>query len=192
MKKSIFIVKYAFQVHSKQKHISTEKFESGVCEHPLRVCQKVVIIIFHTVIPSELITEDQPFPCKLLAEEILKILTVISKQQQTFQGSMVSCSNIYSKVPPLRNCIIRNSGLILLNKIPLYKKLPRLIHVQYLIPWYIAISFGLYLNMSPIGLNSLETRMKVSSPNCYNFNNPSVLAQAIRSLHSSAYFTKFS
>ena len=36
----------------------------------------------------------------------------------------------YSKVPPLRNCIIRNSGLILVNKIPVYKKLSRLIHIE--------------------------------------------------------------
>ena len=43
--------------------------------------------------------------------------------------------------------------------------------------------------MSPIGLNSLETiRMKVSCSNCYNFKNPSVLAQTIRSSHNSAYF----
>ena len=45
----------------------------------------------------------------------------------------------YSKVPPLRACIIRNSGLILKNKIPLCKKLSRLIHAQFLIQWYIAI-----------------------------------------------------
>ena len=32
------------------------------------------------------------------------------------------------------------------------------------------------LNMSPIGLNSLETRVTVSSPNRYNFKKPSVLA----------------
>ena len=42
--------------------------------------------------------------------------------------------------------------------------------------------------MSPIGLNSLETRMKVSSPNCYDFKKPSILAQRIRSLHKSSYF----
>ena len=97
----------------------------------------------------------------------------------------------YSKVPPLRNCIIRNAGLISLNKIPLYKKLPRLIHtVRFLIQLYIAILQGVYLNMSPKGLNSLEKRMKVSSPNCYNFKKPSVLAQTIRSSHNSSYFKK--
>ena len=45
----------------------------------------------------------------------------------------------YSKVPPFRNYVIRNSGLISLNKIPLYKELSRLIHVQFLVQWYIAI-----------------------------------------------------
>ena len=41
--------------------------------------------------------------------------------------------------------------------------------------------------MSPIALSSLVRRMKVSSPNCYNFKKPSVQAQTIRSLHNSAY-----
>ena len=44
------------------------------------------------------------------------------------------------------------------------------------------------MNMSPIGLNSLETRMKVSSPNYYNFKKPSILAQTIRSSYNSAHF----
>ena len=66
----------------------------------------------------------------------------------------------YSKVPPLRNCIIRNSSLVLLNKIPVYKKLSRLIHVQFLLQWYIVIFYGIYLNMAPINLSSLEVRMK--------------------------------
>ena len=39
----------------------------------------------------------------------------------------------YSKVPPLRNCAIRNLGLILLNKTPQYKKLGKLIHIQFLL-----------------------------------------------------------
>ena len=38
-----------------------------------------------------------------------------------------------SKVPPLRNCIIRNSGLILLNKTPLSKKPSRSVHTQFLL-----------------------------------------------------------
>ena len=42
--------------------------------------------------------------------------------------------------------------------------------------------------MSPIGLNSLETKMKVSIPNRYDFKKPSILAQTIRSLHNGAYF----
>ena len=71
------------------------------------------------------------------------------------------CLSVYSKVPPLRNCIIRNSGLILVNKIPVYKKLSRLIHVQFLLEWYIVIFYGIYLNMAPISLSSLEIRMKV-------------------------------
>ena len=41
--------------------------------------------------------------------------------------------------------------------------------------------------MSPIGLSSLQTGMKASSPNCYNFKKPSVLVHTIRSLHNSAY-----
>ena len=53
----------------------------------------------------------------------------------------------------------------------------------------IAILQGAYLNMSPKGLISLETRMKVSSPNSYNFKKqPSVLAQTIGSSHNGAYF----
>ena len=42
------------------------------------------------------------------------------------------------------------------------------------------------LNKSPIGLNSLETRMKVLSPNCHNFHKLS----SIRSLCNSTYFKK--
>ena len=42
--------------------------------------------------------------------------------------------------------------------------------------------------MSPIGLNSLETRMKVLRLNCYNFKKLSLLAQTIRALYNSAYF----
>ena len=34
----------------------------------------------------------------------------------------------------------------------------------------------------------LETRMKVSSPNYYNFKKPSILAQTIRSSYNSAHF----
>ena len=43
---------------------------------------------------------------------------------------------VYSKVPPLRNCVIRNSGLILLNETPQYKDLCRLIHIQFLLTRY--------------------------------------------------------
>ena len=59
--------------------------------------------------------------------------------------SIVGAANLmhifiaYSKVPPLRNYVIRNSCLISLNKIPLYKELSRLIRVQFLVQWYIAI-----------------------------------------------------
>ena len=45
----------------------------------------------------------------------------------------------YSTVPPLRNCIIRYSGLISLNRVPPHKKLSRLIHVQFLLQWYVVI-----------------------------------------------------
>ena len=38
-----------------------------------------------------------------------------------------------------------------------------------------------------IGLNSLETRMKVLGPNCYSFTKRIVLAQTIRFTHSSPY-----
>ena len=44
---------------------------------------------------------------------------------------------------------------------------------------YIVIFCSVYLNMAPIGLRSLETRMKVSSPNHYSFKKLSVLAQTI-------------
>ena len=42
--------------------------------------------------------------------------------------------------------------------------------------------------MSPISLNSLETRMKVSSLNYHDLKKPSILAQTTRSSHNSAYF----
>ena len=44
--------------------------------------------------------------------------------------------------------------------------------------------------MSIIGLKSLETKMKVSGPNCYDLKKPSVLGQNIRSSQNSAYFKK--
>ena len=75
----------------------------------------------------------------------------------------------YSKVPPLGNVTIRTSGLISLNEVHLYKKLSTLIHVQFLLQWYTVMLYGIYLNMSPIGLNSLEARLKVLCPNCYDF-----------------------
>ena len=97
----------------------------------------------------------------------------------------------YNKVSPLRNCIIRNSGLISLNKIPLYKKLSRLILVQFLIKWYIAMLYGVFLNMSPKGPNSLETRMKVLTPNCYNFKKqPFELVQIIGSSSPTVHISK--
>ena len=99
---------------------------------------------------------------------------------------------MYSKVPPLRNCIIRNSGLILVNKIPVYKRLSRLIHVQFLLQWYIVIFYGIYLNTTPISVSSLEIRMTVLSPNYYNFRKLSVLTQTIRFLFNCAYLKTFS
>ena len=93
----------------------------------------------------------------------------------------------YSKVPPLRNRIIRNSGLILANKIPVYKKLSRLIHVQFLLQWYIVIFYGIYLNTTPISVSSLEIRMTVLSPNYYGFKKLSVLTQTISFLFNCAY-----
>ena len=42
--------------------------------------------------------------------------------------------------------------------------------------------------MPPKGLNAPETRMKVSSPNCYHFKKPSVLAQTIGFSRNSACF----
>ena len=42
--------------------------------------------------------------------------------------------------------------------------------------------------MSPIRLSSLETGMKILSPDCYNLNNLLVLAQTFGSLSNSAYF----
>ena len=93
----------------------------------------------------------------------------------------------YSKVPPLRNCIIRYSGLTLVNKIPVYKKLSRLIHVQFLLQWYIVIFYGMYLNMAPVSLSSLEIRTKVLSSNYYNFKKLSVLTQTISFLFNCVY-----
>ena len=78
-----------------------------------------------------------------------------------------------SKVLPLRNCVIRNSGLISLNRISLYKKLSRLIHVMFLLQWYIVIFHGIYLNVSPIddyakdGGEELFTKM-----HCVLITNP--------------------
>ena len=46
----------------------------------------------------------------------------------------------------------------------------------------------IFLNMSPIGLNSLETKMKVLSPNCHDFKKLSVRSQTIRSLCNCTYF----
>ena len=111
--------------------------------------------------------------------------------------SVVTCllkatNDWYSKVPPLRNCIRRNSGLISLNKIPLYKKLSKLIHVQFLLQWYIVIFYWIYLNMSAEGLISQEIRMKVLSQDCYSFKNLSVLSQTNRSLNNSPYFKMLS
>ena len=42
--------------------------------------------------------------------------------------------------------------------------------------------------MSLIGLNSLETRIKILSRNCYDFKKLSVPTQTIRSLYSNACF----
>ena len=39
-----------------------------------------------------------------------------------------------------------------------------------------------------IGLNSLETRMKVLGSNCYSFTKRTVLAQTVRFIHNSPYF----
>ena len=75
----------------------------------------------------------------------------------------------------------------MLNKIPVYKKLSRLIHVQFLLQWYVVIFYGIYLNMAPISLSSLEIRMKVLSPNYYNFKKLSVLTQNISFLFNCAY-----
>ena len=39
-----------------------------------------------------------------------------------------------------------------------------------------------------IGLNSLETRMKVLGPTCYSFTKRTVLALTVRFTHNSPYF----
>ena len=54
-------------------------------------------------------------------------------------------SNTYSKVSPLRNCVMRNSGLMLLNKIPSYKKISRLIQPQFLSERYIVTLYDLFI-----------------------------------------------
>ena len=81
---------------------------------------------------------------------------------------------------------MRGSGLISLNRIPFHKNLSRLIHVQFLLQLYIVIFYGIYLNMSPVGLSSLETRMKILSPDCYNLKKLLVLAHTVRSLCNNA------
>ena len=48
--------------------------------------------------------------------------------------------------------------------------------------------YGIYLNMSPIGFSSLETRIKILSPEWYNFKKLSVLVQTFGYLCNSAYF----
>ena len=83
---------------------------------------------------------------------------------------------------------MRNSGLISLNEIPLYKKLSRLINAPFLSRWYIVILYSIYMNMSPVGLCSLKSSMEVSSPDCYDLKKLSVLSQSIRSLYNSPYF----
>ena len=45
--------------------------------------------------------------------------------------------------------------------------------------------------MSPIGLNSLETRIKVLNPNCYNFKILSVQAENFSIFYNCAYLEKF-
>ena len=57
-------------------------------------------------------------------------------------------------------------------------------HVQFLLQWYIVIFYGIYLNMVPISLSSLEIRMKVLSLNYYNFKKFSVLTQTISFLEN--------
>ena len=120
-------------------------------------------------------------------EKITKLQQQWAFKSYSYHSDKGLTEPLYSTVPPLRNCIIRNSGLISLNKIPLYKKLSRLIQIQFLLKWYIVTLHCTYLNMSPIGSNSLETRMIVLSQICYTFKKFSVLAQTIRSLYNSAY-----
>ena len=50
----------------------------------------------------------------------------------------------YSKAPPLRNCVVRNSGLILLDKVLLYKKIAWLIYAQFHFQWYTVVLDGLH------------------------------------------------
>ena len=115
---------------------------------------------------------NRPLPTTQIAHKTLRVVAMEVR---------------YSKVSSLRHCIIRNSGLISLNRIPLYMKLSRLIHVQFLLQWCIVSFHGIYLNMPPIRLSSLETRMKILSPDCYHFKKLSVLAQTFGSLWKSAY-----
>ena len=80
----------------------------------------------------------------------------------------------------------------MVKKIPVYKKLSRLIYVQFLLQWYIVIFYGIYLNMAPISLSSLEIRMKVLSPNYYNFKTLSVLTQTISFLFKCSHLKNVS
>ena len=63
----------------------------------------------------------------------------------------------YSKVLPSKNCSIINSGLILLDKTPPYKKLTRLIPAQFLLKLYIhsrILWFILFSMFSKVKLRS--------------------------------------
>ena len=66
----------------------------------------------------------------ILISLILMSLIHFDHTFQTFKNIRIKFTTYYSKVLPLRNCIIRKSGLILLDKVPLNKKLARLIYAQ--------------------------------------------------------------
>ena len=86
----------------------------------------------------------------LLMSSSLTVDTNVTKHDTSYRyatSNVPSLHSVYNKVLPLRNCVIRNSGLILLNKTPLYKKLSRLIYTQFLLRRYIAILYGFCISI---------------------------------------------
>ena len=95
----------------------------------LSISMKMMMNIVTHPPPHMLEAEGMMHISLILISLILISLIHFQHTFQTLKNISITITTYYSKVPPLRNCIIRNSGLILLDKVPLYKKLSRLLHV---------------------------------------------------------------